>query len=202
MKKLYQEFKDFAFGGGIIGLAVAFVMAAAFGALVNALVEEVVMPTIGIIFGEPSFNGLTVTINDSVIFYGAFITALVKFAAVAAGVFFFIVKPYTAYEARVAAGEEEVAAEPSDDIKLLTEIRDGLAKLRHQYLHGCLPGHRDVLLLHVLHHAVMRAFTAQATLFRSTERRRGIRNQAAIQTDHAGIQTLGDRHATADILRV
>lgn len=126
MKKLFQEFKDFAFGGGIIGLAVAFVMAAAFGALVAALVEEVVMPIVGIIFGEPSFNGLTWTINDSVIFYGAFITALVKFAAVAAGVFFFIVKPYTAYQERLAAGEEEAPAAPPADITLLTEIRDAL----------------------------------------------------------------------------
>ena len=128
MKKLVQEFKDFAFGGGIIGLAVAFVMAGAFGALINALVEHVVMPVIGIIFGEPTFDNLTWTVNDSIIRYGSFITALVAFAAVAAGVFFFIVKPYTAYQARVAAGEEEAAAEPSDDIKLLTEIRDALNK--------------------------------------------------------------------------
>ncbi len=128
MKKLVQEFKDFAFGGGIIGLAVAFVMAAAFGALVNALVEEIVMPIVGIIFGEPSFNGLTFTLNESVIFYGAFLTALVKFAAVAAGVFFFVVKPYTAHEARVASGETEGVAEPAADIKLLTEIRDALHK--------------------------------------------------------------------------
>jgi large conductance mechanosensitive channel len=126
MKKFVQDFKDFAFGGGIIGLAVAFVMAAAFGALVGALVDHLVMPIIGIIFGEPTFDNLTLTVNKSVITYGSFITALIKFAAIALGVFMFIVKPYQAYEARVAAGEEEVAAEPSDDIKLLTEIRDAL----------------------------------------------------------------------------
>ncbi|MDX2343311.1 MAG: large conductance mechanosensitive channel protein MscL [Acidimicrobiia bacterium] len=128
MKKLVQEFKDFAFGGGIIGLAVAFVMAAAFGALVGSLVDNIVMPIVGIIFGEPTFDNLNFEINNSIVFYGSFITALVKFAAVAAGVFFFVVKPYTGYQARVAAGEEEVAAEPSDDIKLLTEIRDALNK--------------------------------------------------------------------------
>lgn len=123
MKKLYQEFKDFAFSGDIVGLAVAFVMAAAFGAVVSALVDFVVMPIVGIIFGEPSFDSLTWTINDSIILYGSFITALVKFLAIALGVFFFIVKPYQAYQERKTV-EEEVPAEPSEDIKLLTDIRD------------------------------------------------------------------------------
>jgi large conductance mechanosensitive channel len=128
MKKLYEEFKDFAFSGDILGLAVAFVMAAAFGAVVNALVEFVVMPIVGIIFGEPSFDFLTWTINDSVILYGSFITAIVKFLAVALGVFFFIIKPYKAYQDAKAVEEEEAPAEPSDDIKLLSEIRDLLRK--------------------------------------------------------------------------
>jgi large conductance mechanosensitive channel len=123
VKKLYQEFKDFAFSGDIVGLAVAFVMAAAFGAVVSALVDFVVMPIVGIIFGEPSFDSLTWTINDSIILYGSFITALVKFLAIALGVFFFIVKPYQAYQKRKTV-EEEVPAEPSEDIKLLTDIRD------------------------------------------------------------------------------
>lgn len=127
MKKLYQEFKDFAFGGDIIGLAVAFVMAAAFGALVAALVDFIVMPIVGIIFGEPSFDNLTLTINNSVIPYGSFITALVTFLAVAVGVFFFIVKPFKAYQDSQAA-EEEAAEEPSEDIQLLTDIRDLLRK--------------------------------------------------------------------------
>ncbi len=128
MKKLYQEFKDFAFSGDIVGLAVAFVMAAAFGAVVNALVEFVVMPIVGIIFGEPSFDALTWTINDSIILYGSFVTALVKFLAVALGVFFFIVKPYKAYQDKKKVEEEEAPAEPSEDIKLLTDIRDLLRK--------------------------------------------------------------------------
>lgn len=128
MKKLINEFKEFAFKGDIVSLAIAFVMAAAFGAVVNALVETVVMPIVGIIFGEPTFDSLTLTVNNSVIFYGSFITAVVKFLAIALGVFFFIVKPYKAYQDRKAAGEEEVAEEPSDDIKLLTEIRDLLSR--------------------------------------------------------------------------
>ena len=128
MKKLYQEFKDFAFSGDIVGLAVAFVMAAAFGAVVSALVEFVVMPIVGIIFGEPSFDDLTWTINDSIILYGSFVTALIKFLAIALGVFFFIVKPYKGYQNRKAAEEAETPAEPSEDIKLLTDIRDLLRR--------------------------------------------------------------------------
>lgn len=128
MKKLFNEFKDFALSGDILGLAVAFIMAAAFGALVAALVENVVMPIVGIIFGEPSFDYLTWTINGSVILYGSFITAIVTFLAVAVGVFFFIVKPYKSYQDRIAAGEEEAPAAPAADIKLLTEIRDALNK--------------------------------------------------------------------------
>ena len=128
MKKLYVEFKEFAFRGDIVSLAIAFVMAAAFGAVVNALVEFVVMPIVGIIFGEPTFDSLTFEINNSIIFYGSFITEAVKFVAIALGVFFFIVKPYKAYEAATAEEAEEAPEEPSDDIKLLMEIRDALNK--------------------------------------------------------------------------
>jgi large conductance mechanosensitive channel len=118
-----KEFKEFAFGGNIVDLAVAFVMAGAFGALVTALVENIVMPLIGIIFGEPTFDQFTWTANDSVITYGTFITALVAFIAIAAGVFFFIVKPYNAYKAKVEAGTEE-AAPPPEDIALLRQIAE------------------------------------------------------------------------------
>lgn len=128
MKKMYQEFKEFAFKGDLISLAVAFVMAAAFGAVIKALVEFVVMPIVGIIFGQPTFDHLTFTINDSIIPYGSFITAAVVFLATALGVFLFIVKPYKAYQAATAEEEEEAPAEPSEDIKLLMEIRDALNK--------------------------------------------------------------------------
>jgi large conductance mechanosensitive channel len=128
MKKLYEDFKAFAFSGDIIALAVAFVMAAAFGAVVAALVDYIVMPIVGIIFGEPSFDFLTWTINDSIILYGSFITAVVKFLAIALGVFFFIVKPYKAYQEMKKEEEPEEAAAPDERIELLKEIRDALRK--------------------------------------------------------------------------
>ncbi|MGD2051015.1 MAG: large conductance mechanosensitive channel protein MscL [Acidimicrobiia bacterium] len=125
MKKIFEEFKGFAFKGDLITLAVAFVMGVAFAAVIGAVVDDLIMPIVGIIFGEPSFNGLTWTINDSVIYWGAVVSALVRFLAIAFGVFFFVVKPYTMFKDRVSSGDEEAPA-PSDEIVLLTEIRDAL----------------------------------------------------------------------------
>lgn len=104
---MLQEFKDFLFRGNIIELAVAFVMGVAFGAVVNSLVENLVMPIVAMIIGEPDFSGLTFTINDAVFRYGAFITDLIQFVAIAAAVFFFIVKPVGAMMRRLAPPIEE-----------------------------------------------------------------------------------------------
>jgi large conductance mechanosensitive channel len=128
MKKLATEFKEFAMGGNLVETGVALVMALALAAVINSLVENVLMPIVGIIFGEPSFDSLTWTVNGSVILYGSFITAFVSFLAIAFAVYFFIVKPYNAYKERVASGEEEEPAAPPEDIMLLREIRDSLAK--------------------------------------------------------------------------
>jgi large conductance mechanosensitive channel len=95
-----QEFKDFLFRGNIIELAVAFVMGVAFAAVVNSLVDNLVMPVIAMIIGKPDFSDLTFTINDAVFRYGAFITDVIQFLAIAAAVFFFIVRPVQAMAAR------------------------------------------------------------------------------------------------------
>ena len=98
---MLKEFRDFLFRGNIIELAVAFVMGVAFAAVVNSLVDNLVMPLIAAIIGKPDFSDLTFTINDAVFRYGAFITALVQFVAIAAAVFFFIVKPVQAMLGRL-----------------------------------------------------------------------------------------------------
>lgn len=119
---MLKEFKEFAFGGNLVDIAVGLVMGLALVELVGGLVDHVVMPIIGIIFGEPSFDGaLVATINDSEIRFGSFLTAVVTFIAIALGVFFFVVKPYQAYKARVAAGSEEPAPPPEETV-LLREI--------------------------------------------------------------------------------
>lgn len=97
---MLQEFKDFLLRGNIVELAVAFVMGLAFAAVVNSLVDNLVMPVIAMIIGKPDFSDLTFTINDAVFGYGAFITDLIQFVAIAAAVFFFIVKPVQAMLAR------------------------------------------------------------------------------------------------------
>jgi len=102
-----QEFRDFLFRGNIVELAVAFVMGVAFAAVVNSLVDNLVMPVIAMIIGKPDFSDLTFTINDAVFRYGAFITDVIQFLAIAAAVFLFIVKPVQAMVARREAPVEE-----------------------------------------------------------------------------------------------
>jgi large conductance mechanosensitive channel len=93
---MVQEFKDFLFRGNIVELAVAFVMGLAFAAIVNSLVENLLMPVIAMIIGKPDFSDLTFTINDAVFRYGAFLTDLIQFLAIAAAVYVFVVKPVQA----------------------------------------------------------------------------------------------------------
>jgi len=93
---MLREFREFLFRGSIVELAVAFVMGLAFAAVVNSLVQNLVMPIVAMIVGKPDFSDLTFTINDAVYRYGAFITDVIQFVAVAAAVFFFIVKPVAA----------------------------------------------------------------------------------------------------------
>jgi large conductance mechanosensitive channel len=102
-----KEFRDFLLRGNIIELAVAFVIGVAFAALVNSFVENLLMPVIAMIIGKPDFTDLTFTINDAVFRYGAFITAAIQFVAVAAAVFFFVVKPMQSILARTHGPAEE-----------------------------------------------------------------------------------------------
>ena len=107
MTQMLQEFRDFVLRGNIVELAIAFVMGVAFAAVVNSFVDNLVMPVVAMLIGKPDFRGLTFTINDAVFFYGAFITDVIQFVAIAAAVFFFVVKPIGAMMARRAAPVEE-----------------------------------------------------------------------------------------------
>lgn len=93
MTKLLQDFKAFLMQGNLIALAIAFVIGAAFAALVNAVVVDLITPIVAAVFGEPSFDGLSFTVNDSEFRYGHFLNALLTFVSVATAVFFFVMKP-------------------------------------------------------------------------------------------------------------
>jgi large conductance mechanosensitive channel len=111
--EILKEFRDFLLRGNIVALAVAFVMGVAFAAVVTAFVDDLVMPIIAMIFGKQNFDDLTFTINDAVFRYGAFITAVITFVAIAAAVFFFIVKPMDVLAAR--RGEREPEPVPDEE---------------------------------------------------------------------------------------
>ncbi len=127
MKKFLNEFKDFAVKGNLVELAVAFVLAAAFGVVVKSLVDDVIMQIVAAIFGQPDFASLTIDVGDAVVRYGAFLNAVIVFILVALAVFVFIVKPYNAIKARQEQGAEDAPA-PAEDIVLLREIRDALKR--------------------------------------------------------------------------
>jgi large conductance mechanosensitive channel len=121
---MIQEFKEFVSKGNLVTLAVAFILGVTFASVVTAF-TDVVLGTVSYVFGgDVSFDGLGVKRGgDIVIPYGAFLTALVNFLVVAF-VLFLIVKAYNRFQRQ----QEEAPAEPSDEVRLLTEIRDQLAR--------------------------------------------------------------------------
>ena len=102
---LFDEFKEFLLRGNLVELAVAVVIGTAFGAVVTAMVKDIITPLIAAIFTQPDFSDLTFTINESRFLYGDFINALLAFVIVAAVVFFLVVKPVNALLRPVKGGE-------------------------------------------------------------------------------------------------
>jgi large conductance mechanosensitive channel len=95
--------------GNVVDLAVAVVIGAAFGAIVTALVKDIITPLIAAIFGKPDFSALGFTLNNSRFAVGDFINAVVAFVLVAAAIYFFVVVPMTAATARFAKPAEPLA---------------------------------------------------------------------------------------------
>jgi large conductance mechanosensitive channel len=93
MRSWGTEFKQFLLRGNVVDLAVGIVIGAAFAAVVQAAVADLLTPLVAAIFGQPDFNDLTFTINGSVFRYGHFLNVLLAFITVALVVFFFVVKP-------------------------------------------------------------------------------------------------------------
>ncbi|HET7036542.1 MAG TPA: large conductance mechanosensitive channel protein MscL [Thermomicrobiaceae bacterium] len=94
--KTLDEFKTFILRGNVVDLAIAVVLGVAFGAVVTALVKDIITPLIAAIGGQPDFSALTFTINNSKFLYGDFINAVVSFLIIAAVIFFLVIKPLNA----------------------------------------------------------------------------------------------------------
>lgn len=138
VKAFINEFKEFINKGNLLGIAIGFVMGVAVTAVVTALVDNVIMPIVGIPFGKPDFSdALILTINDSEIRFGAFLTAVVSFLAIAFTVFL-ILKAYNR-----ATGVDPNAPEPDPaDITLLNGILEEMKGMRADLTSGNGPRDR------------------------------------------------------------
>lgn len=126
MKKVLKEFKEFISKGNVIDMAVGVIIGSAFSKIVSSLVNDVIMPLIGIIIGGLDFTKLSITVKDSAINYGLFIQNIVDFLIIAVCIFTAI-KILNRFKKQKPA-EEPKPVETPEDIKLLTEIRDLLKK--------------------------------------------------------------------------
>jgi large conductance mechanosensitive channel len=126
---MLKGFKEFILRGNVVDLAVAVVIGAAFKAVVDALVANIITPLIAAIGGQPDFAQLTFTINKSKFTYGAFINTIISFLFVAAAIYFLVVLPLNKLAerraARLAAGQPvEDPAAKAEDVVVLEQIRD------------------------------------------------------------------------------
>jgi|SRR5687768_4066397 large conductance mechanosensitive channel len=102
---MLRGFKDFVLRGNVLDLAIAVVIGGAFGALIAALVKDILMPIIGAVAGQPDFSAYAVTVNGSRLLIGDFLNAVIAFLLIAAAVYVFVVVPVNAIVARRRRGE-------------------------------------------------------------------------------------------------
>ena len=121
---MLKGFRDFLMRGNVVDLAVAVVIGGAFGGVVSAFADDVIGGLIGAIGGSPDFGRAGVTINGSPVVYGSTITALINFLIVAAVVYFAVLMPLRVVATRMQAEADAETPAPSDEARLLTEIRD------------------------------------------------------------------------------
>lgn len=139
---MLNEFKQFIMRGNVIDLAVGVIIGAAFGRIVTSLVEDIIMPPIGVVLGGVDFSDLFITLTGgdhaslaqakeagaATINYGLFITNIIQFLIVAFAVFVLVRQVNRLF--RRAEAKPEAAPQPSAEVTLLSEIRDLLAQRR------------------------------------------------------------------------
>lgn len=119
---MLKEFRDFLLRGNVLDLAVAVIIGAAFGAIITSLVNDIIMPLVGVLLGGVDFSSISLRVGDATVAYGLFIQAIVNFIVIGASVFF-VVKVAN----RLFAEKEAAPAAPpgpTAEEKLLAEIRD------------------------------------------------------------------------------
>lgn len=129
MKKFIDDFKTFISRGNVMDMAVGVIIGAAFGKIVTSLVNDVLMPIIGVILGGLDFSNLTIKFNDATISYGLFIQSIIDFLIIALCIFVMI-KFFEKFKKKEEVKEEvkEEITKPSEEVELLKEIRDLLKK--------------------------------------------------------------------------
>lgn len=127
-KGFVAEFKAFIARGNVLDMAVGIIIGSAFTAIVTSLVNDIIMPIVGVIIGGIDFSGLKVTVGSSAINYGLFIQAIINFLLIALTVFIIIKIISRVQRKKDAVAAEKEPAAPSPEVELLTEIRDLLSK--------------------------------------------------------------------------
>ena len=109
MRALLSEFKSFAFSGNLVDLAIGIAIGAAFATVVESLVDNIILPLVAAIFGQPNFDALSVSVGEGRIEYGKFLTALVAFLLLALAIMFIVkaIRRATGVEAAGAQGSRE-----------------------------------------------------------------------------------------------
>ena len=126
---MLKGFKEFISRGNVVELAVGVIIGAAFKNIVDALVDGIINPLIAAVIGKPDFSdAFILTLNGTDVKFGVLITAVINFLLMAFAIYFCIVVPMNALNARRKKAKEDAPKEVSDEVKLLTEIRDALAK--------------------------------------------------------------------------
>jgi len=121
---MLKEFKEFIAQGNVLDLAIGIIIGAAFGEIVNSLVDNIIMPIVGLFMGGIDFTGLSIKIKDAEIAYGMFIQNVVSFFIIAFSIFLFVKLINTLRRKQDEEEEEEI----EENIQLLSEIRDLLKK--------------------------------------------------------------------------
>lgn len=120
---MVKEFQEFINRGNVIELAVAVIIGGAFGAIITSLIDDIVMPLIGVLLGGIDFTALSIQVGEAEILYGNFIQAMVNFLIITLAIFF-VIRGYNSLRKEQEEEEPSEPPEPTVEEKLLTEIRD------------------------------------------------------------------------------